>query len=168
MIYAFVTEGLMFYFKFQYIQRTMSMIHPQLTYFFYLTGEKNSVPNCPIAIERIYNPSSGAVYFKPSDENCTFPTYFGLPFFLENYGPRYQDWSVIGHESRPGHHFQYQGNFEVFSNLTHFQPGSHFILPENTRKPLVFWYLQWGQKIRTLYKIIRCLLSYLFIQVITQ
>ena len=103
------------YFKFQYIQRTMSMIHPQLTYSFYLTGEKNSVPNCPIAIERIYNPSSGAVYFKPSDENCTFPTYFGLPFFLENYGPRYQDWSVIGHESRPGHHFQYQGNV-VFSN----------------------------------------------------
>lgn len=51
----------------------------------------------------------GAQFFRPSDATCSKPTYFGLPFFLKDFGPVFQEWSVTGHESRPGHHTQVQG-----------------------------------------------------------
>ena len=56
-----------------------------------------------------YNPSIGAMYLSSSDAQCSTPSYYGLPFFLEKYGPRFQQWSVNGHEARPGHHLQQQG-----------------------------------------------------------
>ena len=49
------------------------------------------------------------MFFDKSDAQCSEATKFGLPFFLEKYGPKFQEWSVIGHEARPGHHTQYQG-----------------------------------------------------------
>ena len=87
----------------------MAMTHPKLTPFFHFTGDKVTVPSCPIEMWPHYNPSNGAMYFQRSDADCKNPTYFGLPFFLEKYGPKFQEWSVIGHEARPGHHIQMQG-----------------------------------------------------------
>ena len=92
----------------------MSIIHPQLQDVFYFTGGYSSVPNCPIRMQPHYNPSNGAMYFQSSDSGCNTATQFGLPFFLEKYGPRFQEWSVNGHEARPGHHFQYQGLETVY------------------------------------------------------
>lgn len=99
-----------------YLNRILSMIHPKLYDAFHFTGDFNSVPNCPVLMTPHYNPSNGAMYFDASDAECSQPTQYGLPFFLEKYGPRFQEWSVNGHEARPGHHFQYQGSVELFSN----------------------------------------------------
>ena len=85
------------------------MIHPQLNDFFYFTGEKVSVPNCPIIIKPHFDPSLGSIMSEASDAKCSQPTVFALPFFLERYGPRYQEWSIAGHVARPGHNFQTQG-----------------------------------------------------------
>ena len=90
------------------------MIHSKLTSVFHFTGPMTSSPNCPIKITPHYNPSNGAMYFQQSDASCSVPAEFGLPFFLEKYGPMFQEWSVVGHEGRPGHHFQYQGNIRLF------------------------------------------------------
>ena len=50
------------------------------------------------------------MFFSESDEACSRPTSFTLPFFLKRYGPKFQEWSVVAHETRPGHHSQVQGN----------------------------------------------------------
>eukprot|EP00794_Sanderia_malayensis_P004766 gene4766-5393_t len=97
-----------------YCQRIMSLIYPKISPLFHFNGEKNTVPNCPIQMWPHYNPSNGAQFFGKSDSKCSSFTKFGLPFFLEKYGPKYQEWSVIGHEARPGHHTQYQGIEEHF------------------------------------------------------
>jgi uncharacterized protein (DUF885 family) len=68
-----------------------------------------TLPNCPIEIYPHFNPSQGTMFFSESDEACSEPTQFTLPFFLKRYGPKFQEWSVVAHETRPGHHSQSQG-----------------------------------------------------------
>ena len=86
------------------------MIHSKLYSAFHFTGPMNSSPNCPIQMACHYNPSNGAKYFHPSDSECSSPATFVIPFFLEKYGPKFQEWSVAGHEGRPGHQLQFQGS----------------------------------------------------------
>jgi len=97
-----------------YYQDILSRIYPELSKLFYLSGNQNTVPNCPIEMEPHYNPSNGAQYFQKSDSACSYTTRYGMPFFLEKYGPKFQEWSLTGHEGRPGHHTQYQGTEEHF------------------------------------------------------
>ena len=92
----------------------MSLIHPQFTDLFHITGKRMTLPNCPIEIYPHFNPSQGTMFFSESDEVCSTPTRFTLPFFLERYGPKFQEWSVVAHETRPGHHSQVQGMREYF------------------------------------------------------
>lgn len=89
------------------------MINPMLNDYFYFTGEKKTVPNCPIALKVIYSPLETTISHLASDAKCSHPTELGLPFFLDKYGPRYQEWSIIGHEARPGHSFQLQGKKSI-------------------------------------------------------
>ncbi|XP_020917030.1 uncharacterized protein LOC110254389 isoform X2 [Exaiptasia diaphana] len=98
----------------RYIEFVMSHISPKLANLFYFAGAKRTTGNCPIEMQPHYNPSNGAMYFQPSDSECSQPSYFGLPFFLKEYGPKFQEWSVTGHEARPGHHTQMQGSLENF------------------------------------------------------
>jgi len=79
----------------------MAMIHPLLSDFFHFTGDKVSVPNCPIEIRPHFNPTFTNLFYEPS----------ALPFFWEKYGPKFQEWSITGHEARPGHNFQHQGTY---------------------------------------------------------
>lgn len=110
----------------EYIETVMSMIYPKIQSMFYFTGPKATAANCPIQMLPHYNPSNGAMFFRPSRGNCTTPSYFGLPFFLKRYGPKFQEWSVTGHESRPGHHTQMQGSFQV---LIFFVGDINFVKP---------------------------------------
>ncbi|XP_028399408.1 uncharacterized protein LOC114522845 [Dendronephthya gigantea] len=94
----------------------MALIHPQFIYAFHVTGKRMTLPNCPIEIYPHFNPSKGTMQFVESDETCSSPTEFRLPFFLERYGPKFQEWSVVAHETRPGHHLQAQGMREYFQS----------------------------------------------------
>ena len=93
-----------------YCRYVMSMLAPKFQSVFYYAGEKVTAPNCPVEMLPHYNPSNGAQFYMGSDSRCSRPCYFGLPFFLKDYGPIFQEWSVTGHETRPGHHTQVQGN----------------------------------------------------------
>ena len=90
-------------------RQTMGMIAPKLIPLFYHTGEKITVPNCPVQMKLNPTPSSGAQAFVQSDPSCSRPTTYYLPFFLENYGPKFSEWTVTAHETWPGHHTQVQG-----------------------------------------------------------
>ena len=87
----------------------MAMMHPLLNDVFHFTGEKVTVPNCPIEVRPHFNPTLNSMYYEPSDAECSRPSVFAVPFFWEKYGPKFQEWSIVGHEARPGHYFQIQG-----------------------------------------------------------
>ena len=90
-------------------RETMSKLAPKLIPLFFHTGEKITIPNCPIDMLVNFNPSSGAQFFQGTSKKCTKPANFGLPFYLKDHGPRFSEWSVTAHESWPGHHTQIQG-----------------------------------------------------------
>ena len=82
------------------------MLDPKTVDMFYFTGAKHTTPNCPIDLIPDLNPSSGAQSYEGSDKYCSRNALYNIPFFLENLGPRFSEWSVNAHESRPGHHTQ--------------------------------------------------------------
>lgn len=84
----------------------MSMLDPKTVDMFYFTGPKHTTPNCPVDLLPDLNPSSGAQSYENSDPQCSRNAIYNIPFFLENLGPRFSEWSVNAHEARPGHHTQ--------------------------------------------------------------
>ena len=90
--------------------QVMSMLDPKTVDMFYFTGSKHTTPNCPIDLNPDLNPSSGAQSYEGSDVDCSTNALYNIPFFLENLGPRFSEWSVNAHEARPGHHTQVRKN----------------------------------------------------------
>ena len=97
----------------QSCRQAMGMLAPKLIPLFYHVGKKITMPNCPIEMLPSFNPSSGAQFFNGAGSACRRPAYYGLPFFLENFGPRFSEWSVTAHEAWPGHHTQIQGRLTL-------------------------------------------------------
>ena len=98
------------------------MMHPLLNDVFHFTGEKVTVPNCPIEVRPHFNPTLNSMFYEQSDAECSRPSVFAVPFFWEKYGPKFQEWSIVGHEARPGHYFQIQGK-ELLSCLLYTSPS---------------------------------------------
>ena len=92
--------GLIHFFK------VMSMLYPKITDMFYFAGDKHSTPNCPVELRPDLNPSSGIQSYDGSDPMCLKPAHYNIPFFLDRLGPKFSEWSINSHESRPGHHIQ--------------------------------------------------------------
>ena len=84
----------------------MSFLEPKTIPMFYFTGDKATTPSCPVDLQPDLNPSSGAQSYSESDADCTLSASYNIPFFLDNLGPKFQEWSVNAHEARPGHHTQ--------------------------------------------------------------
>ena len=99
-------------------RQTASMLAPKLISMFYHTGGKITTPNCPMEIRPNFNPSYAVQSFKNSGAGCQTPAYMNIPFFLNNYGPKYEEWTTVAHEGWPGHHTQLQGKyFNCFTRL---------------------------------------------------
>ena len=86
--------------------QVMSLLAPKTIPLFYFTGDKATTPNCPVDMRPNLNPSSGAQSYQRSNAGCTRSAKYNIPFFLENLGPTFSEWSVNAHEARPGHHTQ--------------------------------------------------------------
>lgn len=95
-------------------RKVMSLLEPKTIPLFYFTGDKATTPTCPVDMRPNLNPSSGAQSYRRSDAVCSRSAKYNIPFFLEDLGPRFSEWSVNAHEARPGHHTQVQGNVEHF------------------------------------------------------
>jgi uncharacterized protein (DUF885 family) len=90
------------------------MLDPKTVNMFYFTGYKHTAPNCPVAMNPNLNPSSGAQSYQRSTSDCSRPSFYNIPFFLDRPGPKYEEWSVNAHEARPGHHTQVARNLILF------------------------------------------------------
>jgi len=99
---------------FKEAQMVMSMLYPKITDMFHFAGDKHSTPNCPVALRPDLNPSSGIQSYDGSYPMCLKPAHYNIPFFLDRLGPKFSEWSINSHESRPGHHIQIQGFREHF------------------------------------------------------
>lgn len=84
----------------------MSLLEPKTIPMFHFTGDKATTPACPVDLQPNLNPSSGAQSYSSSNAECSRSARYNIPFFLDNLGPRFQEWSVNAHEARPGHHTQ--------------------------------------------------------------
>ena len=84
----------------------MSLLSPKTIPLFHFTGDYATTPICPVDMQPNLNPSSGAQSYQSAGSACTRSAKYNLPFFLENLGPRFSEWSVNAHEARPGHHTQ--------------------------------------------------------------
>ena len=86
-------------------------MEPKTIPLFHFNGNKATTPTCPVDLYPDLNPSSAAQSYYPSTPDCTRGAKYRIPFFLENLGPRYSEWSVNAHEARPGHHTQVNASF---------------------------------------------------------
>ena len=86
--------------------QVMSLLEPKTIPMFHFTGDKATTPACPVDLQANLNPSSGAQSYRSSDAYCRNSAKYFIPFFLDNLGPKFQEWSVNAHEARPGHHTQ--------------------------------------------------------------
>ena len=95
-------------------RNTMSRLLPKLTGLFYFTGNKTTVPTCPVAMEMSFNPLQPVQSYSTSGSSCQSPSKYKVPFFVDRMGPKYFEFTVNAHEASPGHHLQSQGYVENF------------------------------------------------------
>ena len=87
--------------------QTMNLIRPKLSRLFYDSGQKKTLPDCGIQVVPWYH--SEAVfqsYRESKGVNCKAPSLQMLPFFVDNFGPTYTEWTTSAHEQLPGHHLE--------------------------------------------------------------
>eukprot|EP00111_Clytia_hemisphaerica_P016937 TCONS_00050225-protein len=101
---------------FAYAQQLMAKLDPLTVDMFYMGGPRLTTPICPVKMIAKFNPSSGSQSYSGGGMNCKRASHYKLPFFLKLPGPKYNAFSVAGHETRPGHHTQVQGFNEHFSS----------------------------------------------------
>ena len=100
---------------FDYAHMFMAKLDPMLQKMFYQTGEKATTPSCPIGLKASFNPSMVSHFYIQSNQKCSAPAFYYIPFFLKKPGPKYGIYSIVGHETRPGHHTQVKiVKFHVF------------------------------------------------------
>ncbi|KAL9963384.1 hypothetical protein ACROYT_G026894 [Oculina patagonica] len=101
---------------FAHAREIMATLHPKTIDLFHFTGPYQSTPNCPVELLPDFNPSSAAPTFRESDSKCSFPSVYSIPFFLQRFGPKNEEWTINAHEATPGHYTQSQGYVEHFQN----------------------------------------------------
>ena len=90
-----------------FTSQTMKHIRPKLSKLFYGSGPKKTIPDCTIKVVPWYH--SEAVFHQYSESksaSCGTPSLQMLPFFIDNFGPNYTEWTTTAHEQLPGHHLE--------------------------------------------------------------
>lgn len=72
---------------------------------FYDEGPKNCIPKCPAEIVPWYHPHGVFHVYFIGSKDCSVLAQQGLPFFTENYGPKWTEYTTVVHEIA-GHHVE--------------------------------------------------------------
>jgi len=105
-------EAVMDWFKFA--RGVTSEAIPLTVDMFHYGGKHRSTPSCPVDMAADFNPYSGAQSYGESDYSCSETGHYNVPFWMDNLGPIWTEYSINIHEAVPGHHLQSQGNVELF------------------------------------------------------
>ncbi|KAK2571317.1 hypothetical protein P5673_003897 [Acropora cervicornis] len=96
-------------------KQTASFLKPKIKPLFYDAPPNKTTASCGISARGEYNPT---VCFHGYVENlgCKVSAYQTLPFFMDNFGPKYTEYTTTAHEQSPGHHLEVQGYAENFAD----------------------------------------------------
>ncbi|KAK3740549.1 hypothetical protein QZH41_004318 [Actinostola sp. cb2023] len=111
---------------FTYSRQIIAALDAKIINLFHFAGAKHTTPNCPVGLSPIFNPSTAAQGYTETNDMCSYAATYDIPFFLKKLGPKYEEWSVCAHETRPGHHLQVMqairliadSSFHSIGNLT--------------------------------------------------
>lgn len=115
-----------------YTKETASFIKPKIKPLFYGSTSKKTIPNCGISVKGEYNPT---VCFHGYEEtvDCQVSAFQTLPFFMNNFGPKYTEYTTTSHEQLPGHHLEVQGYMDNFGDncedVISWISSSNFVAP---------------------------------------
>lgn len=99
----------------------MELIETYFGKLFHESGPKNCVPDCPAEIVPWFHPHAVFHAYFIGSKDCSIKAKQGLPFFTENYGPKWTEYTTVVHEIA-GHHV------EVWSCLSVCLLSSHHLL----------------------------------------
>ncbi|KAL9959511.1 hypothetical protein ACROYT_G032838 [Oculina patagonica] len=96
-------------------KQVAKLLKPKLKSLFYDSSPKKTMPSCGISVKGEYNPE---ICFHGYEVNydCKVSAYQTLPFFMDNFGPKYTEYTTTSHEQLPGHHLEVQGFTENFKD----------------------------------------------------
>ena len=86
-------------------QQVKDQIKPLLKDLLYDDGPKNCIPKCPMDVIPWFHGHAVFQYYTPGSKDCSVKATQGLPFFTENYGPNWTEYTTTVHEFA-GHHVE--------------------------------------------------------------
>lgn len=83
----------------------MGLIETYFGNLFHEDGPKKCVPECPAEIVPWFHPHAVFHAYFIGSKDCKTKAKQGLPFFTENYGPKWTEYTTVVHEIA-GHHVE--------------------------------------------------------------
>ena len=83
----------------------MELVEKYFGDLFHQSGPKNCVPGCPAEIIPWFHPHAVFHSYFIGSKDCSIKARQGLPFFTENYGPKWTEYTTVVHEIA-GHHVE--------------------------------------------------------------
>lgn len=94
-----------------YTKQVAEVLTPKIKDLFYDSSSKRTTPSCGISVSGDFNPLA---CFHGYDAKC--PASQTLPFFMDDFGPKYTEYTTASHEQLPGHHLEVQGFSDNFQD----------------------------------------------------
>lgn len=94
-------------------KKVRDQLKPFLKDLFYDSGPKNCIPKCPMDVIPWFHGHATFHSYFIGNKDCSYKASQGLPFFVENYGPKWTEYTTSVHEF-PGHHVEVQSYTEYF------------------------------------------------------
>lgn len=83
------------------LKKVAEVLTPKIKDLFYDSSSKRTTPSCGISVSGDFNPLA---CFHGYDAKC--PASQTLPFFMDDFGPKYTEYTTASHEQLPGHHLE--------------------------------------------------------------
>lgn len=92
---------------FVFTWQEMKQIRPKMTPLFSGIGPMKTIPDSAIKVVPWYHLEAVFhQYVESNSASCQTPSLHMLPFFIDNFGPKYTEWTTTAHEQLPGHHLE--------------------------------------------------------------
>lgn len=93
---------------------TLTLLQGKILKLFHFTGERRTIPTCPVQPVINFSPTVGVATHTRSLSTCRYTARYNLPFFVDKMGSEFMEWTTAVHEGIPGHHLQEASYREIF------------------------------------------------------
>lgn len=107
------------------VRSTLAFLQGKILKLFHFTGERRTMPTCPVEPVINFSPTVGVATHTPSLRTCRFTAKYNLPFFVDKMGSEFMEWTTAVHEGIPGHHLQSASYREILKPRWVRENGKH-------------------------------------------